>query len=242
MTGGARRVGRAIVLELTRAGYDIALHFRSSREDARRTASEVRALQHRCALIEADLADDTSWARIIDTVVAEFGRLDVLVNNASLFDSRPRMKRSQGAKGFDAAEWDRLFRVNATAVAGLCHMAHAYLEAGGQGRIINLGDISAERPWPGYVSYCASKAALTAITQGLAVAYAPGITVNCIAPGIAIFPGEYSTDLRKKLVDKVPLHRPGTPEEIAVLVRFLVQDGGYITGQTIRVDGGRSLV
>ena len=103
-------------------------------------------------------------------------------------------------------------------------------------------DIAAERPWPTYLSYCSSKAALVAMTRGLARLYAPKITVNGVSPGIAEFPEEYPADLRKKLVEQVPLKRPGTPDEVGALVRYLVDEGSYITGQIIAIDGGRSIV
>lgn len=241
VTGGAKRVGRAIVLELARAGCDIALHYRTSRADAAKTADDVKALGRRCVLVKADLADAKRWPGIVVETVDSLGRLDVLVNSASMFDPRPRQQREQDGVKFDAAQWDQLFRVNATSAAGLSHFARPHLEAGGSGQIINICDISADRPWPGYVSYCASKAALVAITRGLALAYAPSITVNGVSPGIAVFPDEYPAALRKKLVAQVPLMRAGTPEDIAGLVRYFVESGDYVTGQIVAVDGGRSL-
>lgn len=241
VTGGARRVGRAIAIALAEAGYAIALHFRSSGVDAQSTADEVQKLGRRCALIEADLSNEATWPRIIDQTIAALGRLDVLVNNASLFDPRPRLDRHTTGAGFDVVDWDRMFRINATAAAGLSHYARPHLEAGGQGRIVNLCDISAENPWPGYLSYCCSKAALVALTRGLAKAYAPRITVNGVSPGIAEFPKEYPVEFRNKLIAQVPLKRAGTPDEVARLVRFLVESGDYITGQIIAIDGGRSL-
>ncbi len=241
VTGGARRVGRAIVLAFAQAGCDIGLHFRSSRDDAEHTASDVRKLGRRCVLVEADLLRETTWPQIVEQTVAALGRLDVLINNASMFDSRPPKERKNTSAGFETGEWDQMFRVNTTAAAGLCHFARPHLEAGGQGRIVNLCDIAAEEPWPSYLSYCCSKAALIALTRGLARAYAPRITVNGVSPGIAIFPDEYPPELRSKLISQVPLQRAGTPEEVASLVRYLVESGDYITGQIIAIDGGRSL-
>ena len=110
------------------------------------------------------------------------------------------------------------------------------------GKVVNICDIAAERPWSDHLAYCASKAGLVAATKALARALAPDIQVNGVAPGIAIFPDSYSDDLRRRLVSRVPLARPGTPEEVAVLVRFLVESADYITGQIIPIDGGRSLV
>ncbi len=241
VTGGAKRVGRAIVLALAPAGWDIALHFRTSREEAEQAADEVRRLDRRCALIQADLADQKNWAFIIEQSVAALGRLDVLVNNASMFDPRPASERKKDNAVFDASEWDGMFRVNATAAAALCHYARPHLEAGGRGHIVNMCDIAAEHPWPSYLSYCCSKAALVALTRGLAKAYAPHIRVNGVSPGIAAFPVEYPPELRTRLISQVPLQRAGTPEEVAGLVHFLVESGDYITGQIIAIDGGRSI-
>ena len=108
--------------------------------------------------------------------------------------------------------------------------------------MVNLCDISADRPWPDHLAYCVSKAGLVAATKAIARALAPGVCVNGVAPGIAVFPDSYSEDFRRRLVSRVPLARPGTPEEVAVLVRFLVESADYITGQIIPIDGGRSLV
>lgn len=241
VTGGARRVGRAIVLALADAGYDIGLHFRSSRKDAERTATGVKKLGRRCTLVQADLSEASHWETLIDETVEALGRLDVLINNASEFDPRPPGKRNPG-NDFETAKWERLYRVNAMAPAALCHFARRHLAASGRGRIINLCDIAAERPWPTYLSYCCSKAALVSLTRGLARLYAPKITVNGISPGIAEFPEDYPASLRRKLIDQVPLKRAGTPEDVAALARYLVTDGNYFTGQIIAIDGGRSIV
>jgi len=162
------------------------------------------------------------------------------VSGASV-TSRSSRPEAVAAIGFDSAEWDRTMRVNAVAPAALAYYARPHLAADGCGRIINLCDISAERPWPHYLAYCASKAALVALTRGLARAFAPRITVNGVSPGIAVFPEEYPAALREKIVSRVPLAREGTPEEVARLVRFLAESGDYITGQIISIDGGRNV-
>lgn len=266
VTGGAKRVGRAIVLALARAGCDLAVHYRSSHSEAEETETAVSALGRRAVLIQGDLNDASAWPAVIERVVARLGRLDILVNNAALFDpasavaaesadasadsfqplpeprASARATRQSTLTNFDSAEWDRMLRVNTVAPAALAHYARPHLSAHGSGRIINLCDISANRPWPDYLAYCASKAALLSLTKSLARAYAPTITVNAVSPGIAVFPDEYPAALREKLVARVPLAREGTPEEIARLVRFLVESGDYITGQIISIDGGRSIV
>ena len=124
----------------------------------------------------------------------------------------------------------------------LAEHSRRHLAAHGQGAIVNLCDISGERPWPGHLAYCCSKAALAALTKGLARKYAPSIRVNGVAPGIAEFSDAYDEDLRQTLVDRVPLGRAGTPGELAKVVRFLVESAEYVTGEIISVDGGRNLV
>lgn len=236
VTGGAKRVGRAIALDLARAGYDIAVHYRTSDQEAQQLVEEIRGMRRNGVTIQGDLAEPKSWPRIVSDAIDSFGRLDVLVNNASVFPTDD----SDRLASFDHRQWADTLRVNLTAPVGLCHHAAAYLKKS-KGCVINLLDISVERPWPGHLAYCASKAGLAAVTQALARGLAPEVRVCGVAPGIAIFPEDYDQALRDRLVDRVPMKRAGTPEEIAAAVRFLVADAGYVTGETIRVDGGRHL-
>ena len=192
----------------------------------------------RAVIIGAVLSDPASWPMVIDETVKGLGRLDILINNASVFLT----PKPDSIEAFDVKQWESMFRVNLIAPMGLSHHARPHLERGGKGRIVNLCDISARSPWPDHLAYGASKAALEALTRGLARAMAPDVRVNGVAPGIAVFPDEYPEELRRRLTGKVPLGRPGTPEEVARLVRFLVESGDYITGQIIPIDGGRSLV
>ena len=234
VTGAARRVGRAIALELARAGCDVAVHCWRSMKEAEQVADEIRALGRRAIVVSADLLDMDAPARIVDEVVRGLGRLDVLVNNASVFEKTPLDEA-------DASTWDRVLRINVVAPALLSRAAAPVMRSAGAGCIINLTDILADRPIARYGPYCASKAAFTNLTRMLALELAPEITVNAIAPGIAVFPDDYDEEIRKRLTAKVPLQRTGSPEEIAALVRFLITQGNYITGQIIAVDGGMSL-
>lgn len=238
VTGGAKRVGRAIVLELARAGCDVAIHYRHSRAEAQLLKASVVDMGRRAVTVSGDLNEPANWPAIIRQTVEGLGRLDVLVNSASMFLTA----NPDSIDSFDAGQWESLLRTNLVAPMALCHYARPHLDAHGGGKIINLCDISAERPWPQHLGYCASKAALVALTRGLARALAPRVQVNGVAPGIAIFPEAYEEEMRRKLTDQVPLGRPGTPEEVARLVRFLAETGDYITGQIIPIDGGRSLV
>jgi pteridine reductase len=234
VTGGARRVGRAIVLELARSGCDVAVHYHRSHDDAETLATALADLGCQCELLSDDLADTAAPGRLVDRTVDRFERLDILVNNASVFDP-------QRIEDFDVAAWERIMRVNLTAPAGLAAAAHRYLRATGRGKIVNLCDIAAERPWPSHIPYCASKAALVSLTRSLARALAPDVQVNGVSPGIAVFPDDYDEATRQKLIAKVPLGRSGTPDDIARTVRFLVDEAHYVTGQIINVDGGRSI-
>ena len=235
VTGAARRVGRAIVVELARAGFDIAVHYCRSEAEAREVSGLVRGLGRRATLVRGDLAASTTPARLVEETLAALGGLTVLVNNASVFVATE-------LDAWTAEAWAGVFQVNAIAPALLSQAAAPHLRASRRGRIVNLTDILAERPARRLDAYCASKAALASITRSLARELAPDITVNAVAPGIAVFPDAYSAEQRDQLTRRVPLGRAGTPEQIAEAVRFLVTTADYMTGQTITVDGGRSIV
>ncbi|HOW69275.1 MAG TPA: SDR family oxidoreductase [Phycisphaerae bacterium] len=233
VSGAARRVGRAIALELARTGCDLAIHYRTSNEEARNLAAEIQRLGRRTALVSGDLAKTATPQHVIDQTVDRLGRLDILVNNASVFSKTPLAQA-------DAAAWNTMLRVNVIAPALLARAAAPLMQSAGGGRIINLVDMLADRPVKAYGPYCASKAALANLTRTLALELAPQVTVNAVAPGIAVFPQDVDKELRSRLIARVPLSREGTPEEIAAVVRFLVIEGDYITGQIIHVDGGWS--
>ena len=238
VTGGARRVGRAIVAELAQAGCDVAIHYRHAAREANDAAAEVASLGRRAITIAGDLSHPATPADVVDRTVAAFGRLDVLVNNASAFLT----ETPDTVDAFDPALWEMMFRTNVMGPMALSHHARVHLAAHGRGKIINLCDIAADRPQPNHLAYCTTKAALAAVTRGLARALAPSIQVNGVAPGIAIFPESYSVELRRRITQKVPLAREGRPLEVAELVRFLAEGSDYITGQIIAIDGGRSIV
>lgn len=238
VTGGARRVGRAVSLELARAGCDVAVHYRRSREQAQELVAIIRDLGTRAVAVEGDLTNSECADGLIRAVVEQLGGLTILINNAAAFDA----DGSDDLARFEPRRWREMFEVNVIAPVALCAAAHPHLRASGDGCIVNLTDISADRPWPAHLAYCASKAALSNLTQSLARAMAPEVRVNAIAPGIAVFPESYPTEQRNSLVAKVPLQREGTPQDIAAAVRALVFDLTYTTGQIIAVDGGRSIV
>ena len=237
VTGGGKRVGRAIAMELARSGYDVCVHYHHSEVEATEVAEAVTALGQRGAVVGGDLADPESWSRIVSGTVSRLGGLDVLVNNASEFTSSSQDSLST----FDPTLWDRLVRTNLVAPVGLCHHAASWLRRSGRGCVVNLCDIAADRPWVGHLAYCASKGGLVNLTKSLARSMAPDVRVNGVSPGIAIFPESYEASVRDRLIARVPLAREGTPEEVGELVCFLVASAEYITGQVIAIDGGRSV-
>jgi pteridine reductase len=235
VTGAARRVGRAISLELAQLGCDVAVHYRRSATEAEALADDIRDMGRRSVLVRGELADPAVPSRLILETVGKLGGLHILVNNASTFDSVE-------VEDWSEQYWEQTFRVNLFAPAMLARAAVPHMRSAGEGRIINLTDILAERPIKRFAAYCSSKAALVSLTRSLARELAPEITVNAVAPGIAAFPDDYDRALREKLTGRVPMGRSGTPEEVAAVVGFLVGEGDYITGEVIAVDGGRSIV
>ena len=196
VTGAARRVGRAIAIHLAHRGCHVGIHHHRSIQDAESLAFHIRDIGRRCLLIQADLAQPASWPRIIEETVSGLGRLDILVNNASIFTP-------MAIDGFDLEQWQRTLHVNLTAAAALCHYAAPHLRRTGCGKIVNITDIAAETPGTDHLAYCASKAALTNLTRSLAKALAPDVQVNAVAPGIAIFPEDYDEPTRARLIEKV---------------------------------------
>jgi len=229
VTGGARRVGRAIVERLAAAGYRVAFTYHKSSAEDLAWASKISTL-----LIQADLTDLPQAAiAVAGEVRQSLGRLDVLVNNASIYEPSALAQTN-------VEQIRRLNRIHVEAPLLLVQQL-APLLRGVRGHVINMIDLMAERPMPQYLAYCASKAALMNLTLGLARELAPEVTVNAIAPGVVEWPANYPEEDKQKYLKRVPLARPGTPADVAETVHFLVTGGSYITGQIIRLDGGRSI-
>ena len=234
VTGAARRLGAVIARTLHAAGYDVALHFRQSRGELDALADALEARRsHSTLVLQAELADSAQLPGVVDAVVARFGRLDALVNNASIFHATPLGE-------ITAAQCDEFFAVNARAPLLLAQAAAPHLKVA-HGAIVNITDIYAERPLPQHAAYGMSKAALRMATAALAQELAPDVRVNAVAPGAILWPANKSDADRDAALARIPLQRTGTPEEIAGTVLWLIRDAGYVTGQTIRVDGGRTL-
>lgn len=234
VTGGARRVGRAIALALGGRGARVAVHYGASAADAAAVVDELRRAGTTAAAFAADLADASAVVGLGARVAAALGPVDVLVNNASVFYRTP-------LAALDEHAWDHNLAVNAKAPYLLSlHLGRA-MQARGAGKIVNVGDAAAGRAWAEYLPYSASKAALEALTRGFAKALAPAVQVNCVAPG-PILPAEGMTEEEQaRLLARTPLGRFGGPDEVAAAVLYLV-DRDFVTGTTLVVDGGRSLV
>jgi pteridine reductase len=237
VTGAARRVGRAIAVRLAQAGCRVAVHFHTSEKDALETLAQCeQAGQARpqTGLFRADLADATAARGLVAEVLDRLGRLDVLVNNAAVFE---RMTIEQ----FDLAAWERTLRVNLTAPMVLTAAAAGALRVA-RGRVVNVCDVAVQRAWPDHLAYIVSKGALETLTRALARALAPEVNVVGVAPGVAAWPEEYSAETRARLTARIPLGRAGSVEDIAAAVHFLLHEGDYITGSILPVDGGRHVV
>jgi len=236
ITGAGRRVGAEIARTLHAAGSRVAIHYRSSAHDAEALAAELNAVRaDSAAAFKADLLDVAALPPLVAAVVARFGRLDGLVNNASSF-----FPTKVGA--IDTAAWDDLMGSNLKAPLFLAQAAAPHLQAAG-GCIVNITDIHAERPLKGFPVYCAAKGGLLNLTRSLAIELAPAVRVNAVAPGPIEWPENdisFPPAERAAIVEHTLLKRVGSPADIARTVRFLVFDAPYITGQVINVDGGRT--
>jgi pteridine reductase len=234
VTGGARRLGRAIVLELARAGFTVAVHYHGSRDDAAATVREVEAAGGRALALRADLRRRAELEGLIGSVAEAWGRLDLLVNNASSFFRTP-------FGTVDEAQWDDLLGTNLKAPFFAAQLAAPLLQADGRGQIVNVLDAAIGRPWTSYLPYVAAKAGLEALTRGLARTLAPAVRVNAVAPGPVLLPDAMEASERRRAVESTLLKRAGTPEDIARTVAFLASGPDYLTGAIIAVDGGRAL-
>jgi len=229
VTGAARRVGKAIALALAEAGCDVAVHYGTSSREARGAAEQIRALGRRTEVFQADLERPDEIEAMFAAVGATFGRVDILVNNASVYHRTP-------IEGLTAQQWDAEMAVNARAPA--LTIRHALPLMSGGGAIINIADTGADKPRAGYPAYCASKAALLALTRSCAKALAArNIRVNAVSPGLVAWPEGMAESQKQQVLSLVPMNRSGSPHDVAAAVVFLAGHD-YITGQNLRVDGG----
>lgn len=237
VTGGARRVGAAICRRLHAAGANVVIHYRASATDARALAKALNAVRAgSAACVKADLLHEKTPRALVAVCLAEFGRLDVLVNNASSFYATPVGKMNERA-------WNDLIGTNLKAPLFIAQAAAAELKKR-RGCIVNIVDIHAELPLKEYAMYTIAKGGLAALTRSLARELAPAVRVNGVSPGPILWPDAdiwKSPAMRRNIVERTLLKRVGEPDDIARTVEFLIAGAPYVTGQIIAVDGGRSI-
>lgn len=233
VTGGARRIGRGIALALAEGGADVAITYLTSQAAASATAGEIAALGRRALDVKCDVRAEESVGAMMTEVVGQFGRVDLLVNNAAVFDSGP-------LDALSVEQWDAVFATNVRGPFLVARAALPHLRAT-RGRIVNIGSLGGIRAWASHAHYCASKAALHMLTKTMAKAFAPEVSVNCVAPGWIDADGALR-DNAARFAEKTPMGRNGAVEDVAKAVLFFAAGPEFVTGQILTVDGGLGLV
>jgi NAD(P)-dependent dehydrogenase (short-subunit alcohol dehydrogenase family) len=231
VTGAAKRIGRQLALSLAQSGVNVAITYRGSEKEAHNTATELADFGVRALAIECDVRLPGSITNAVTKVVHEFGRLDLLVNNAGLFETK-------ALESITVDAWNAMFETNTRGPFLVAQAAFESLKAA-EGRIVNIGSLGGMHPWATHGHYCTSKAALHMLTQTMAKAWAPHISVNCIAPGM-IVNGEVGADY-EQFAAKTPMKRNGTALDVAAALMFFATAPRFITGQILAVDGGLGL-
>ena len=231
VTGAAKRIGRSLALALAQQGADVAITYRTSDADAKATVDAIRKHGVRATAVYCDLGDVACVRGVVDETIRELGRIDLLVNNAGMFETLP-------LESITLEQWDAMLNTNTRGPFLMAQAAHAELKQR-QGRIVNIGSLGGLHPWATHGHYCVSKAALHMLTKTMAKAWAPEISVNCVAPGM-IVNGEVDPGY-EHFVEKTPMQRNGTPEDVAAAVLFFATGPKFITGQVLSVDGGLGL-
>ncbi len=231
VTGAAKRIGRQLALSLAEAGADVAITYRGSEEEAEQTRKDLAGYGVRAIAVPCDVRNPESVEATVQRVQGEFGRLDLLVNNAGLF-------QTAALESITVDAWDAMFETNTRGPFLMAKACHALIAAT-EGRIVNIGSLGGMHPWATHGHYCTSKAALHMLTQTMAKAWAPSISVNCIAPGM-IVNGEVGSDY-EHFAAKTPMKRNGTAQDVAAALLFFATAPRFITGQVLAVDGGLGL-
>ena len=231
ITGAAVRIGRSMALSLSEAGVDICIHYRSSKQAAEQTCAEIRERGRKSFAVSADLSDSRQAAEsIMDAAIAEFGRVDILINSASVFEDKNLLTSSED-------DWDSHLDINLKAPYFLCQMFAKALQSDQAGHIINLVDWRAQRAGTGHLPYRISKAGLVALTECLALELAPEIQVNAIAPGAILPPPGEDASYLEKRAEQIPLKRAGSPKDICDALLYLLRSD-FVTGEVLSVSGG----
>ncbi len=231
VTGGAKRIGRALALALGAAGAQVAITYRESEADARKTLADLEAAGVRASAFRADLRRPEQIRAAVEATATGMGRLDILVNNAGRFETA-------ALESITVEQWDAMFETNTRAPFLTAQAAYPHLKAA-RGRIVNIGSLGGMHPWPTHAHYCTSKAALHMLTRTMAKAWAPEISVNCVAPGMVVA-GEVAAEY-ESYARRTPMKRNGTVDDVAAAVMFFLTGPHFITGQVLSVDGGLGL-
>ena len=233
VTGAGVRLGQAIAVSLGQRGMKVALHYHQSMEGAKKTLDLMGGdiKQHGC--FQADLRQVSKIELLIQHIEEKLGQIDVLINNAADFFPTPLGEVSE-------SEWDHLISLNLKAPFFLSQLVGTSMLKQGQGKIVNIADVAAERPWPQFLPYCASKAGLVSLTKGLAKALAPAVQVNAVAPGTMLPPHQISSFSQDLAIERSLLKKMGRPDDIARAVTYFLEND-FVTGTILPVDGGRML-
>jgi len=233
VTGGARRIGREIALQLAAAGAEVTITYRNSRTEAEETIKAIKDLGRLAIAVECDVRSEESVRDAVVAAVNFHGRLDVLVNNAAVFQSIPLDQLT-------LEQWDTVFATNTRGPFLLARQALSHLRKS-QGRIVNIGSLGGLRAWADHAHYCSSKAALHMLTEAMAKAFAPEVAVNCVAPGWIDLGEEGDQSAALHFASKTPMKRNGTARDVADAVVFFAGAASFVTGQILSVDGGLGL-
>ena len=233
VTGAGRRLGRAMAAALAGRGMTLAIHYHGSREGAEALRHEVEAAGGRAACFAADLSDAAAARALPARVVAELGRLDALVNSAAVM-------HHVSFEDTTVELYDQVLDLNLRA-AFFCAQGAAPALRSARGKVVNIADLGGLEPWPGYAAHSVSKAGVVMLTKVLALALAPDVTVNAIAPGAVLVPDNYDAAERERLAATTPARRLGSPDDVVAALLYLLEGGDYVTGEVLAVDGGRRL-
>ena len=233
VTGGARRIGREIAIQLATAGAEVTITYRTSRTEAEETIAAIKDLGRLAIAVECDVRSEESVRDAVVAAVNFHGHLDLLVNNAAVYQSVPLDELT-------LEQWDTVFTTNARGPFLVARQAIGHLRKS-QGRIVNIGSLGGLHAWAGHAHYCSSKAALHMLTQAMAKAFAPDVAVNCVAPGWIDTGEAESESAAQHFASKTPMKRNGTAQDVAQAVVFFASTTTFITGQILAVDGGLGL-
>ena len=234
VTGAAKRVGRSIALALAERGAELVAHYHTSDREAQEVLALAKKLGGKPVAVRADLAVPGEIGAMVEAAMRAFGRVDILVNSAAIFSRTPFPTLTE-------ADWDRFLAVNLKAPFLLCRQVGEIMCRQGHGKIVNVADIAGTKVWADFIPYSVSKAGLLALTTGLAKALAPAVQVNAIAPGTVLLPAGSAPEEQARAVERVPLRRLGSPEDIARAALYLIESD-FVTGEVLTVDGGQRLL